>query len=161
MEGRRRRKRPAPWLRLSARRLAVVNTFSLVSLQMNTAIEATYNINVACWCLTCTNGTTPQQPSHFHLDMYIYIYIVYIIYIYRLSLSLGFASIQNGHINLIISLVIRLADEERLRDGRRLPLHIQGGVASVPLTPRLSYATRQKALSFLLFVVYVLEYIYI
>lgn len=28
------------------RRLAVVNTFSLVSLQMNTAIEATYNINV-------------------------------------------------------------------------------------------------------------------
>ena len=31
-------------------------------------------------------------------------------------------SIQNGHINLIISSVIRLADEERLRDGRRLPL---------------------------------------
>lgn len=44
MEGRRRSSES--WLRLSARRLAVVNTFSLVSLQMNTAIEATYNINV-------------------------------------------------------------------------------------------------------------------
>lgn len=32
--------------RLSQRRGAPVNTFSLVSLQMNTAIEATYNINV-------------------------------------------------------------------------------------------------------------------
>lgn len=46
-EGRMDGRKGAVVLRLSARRLAVVNTFSLVSLQMNTAIEATYNINVA------------------------------------------------------------------------------------------------------------------
>lgn len=116
MEGRRRKWEL--WLRLSARRLAVVNTFSLVSLQMNTAIEATYNINVAhgfslaptaqpLWCVSLPPTLT------------------------------GFASIQNGHINLIISSVIRLADEERLRDGRRLPLP---GVVPVFLT-QLFYAT--------------------
>jgi len=72
----------------------VVNTFSLVSLQMNTAIEATYNINVppavslARRALPLTSISLPP------------------------TLSRG--SIQNGHINLIISSVIRLADEERL-----------------------------------------------
>jgi len=83
-----------PWLRLSARRLAVVNTFSLVSLQMNTAIEATYNINVPPAVLLARRAPPLASIS--------------------LPPTLSRGSIQNGHINLIISSVIRLADEERL-----------------------------------------------
>ncbi|XP_078039602.1 uncharacterized protein LOC144471439 [Augochlora pura] len=61
---------------------------------MNTAIEATYNINV------------PQAVSLAHRAPPLA----------GISLppTLSRGSIQNGHINLIISSVIRLADEERL-----------------------------------------------
>lgn len=84
-----------PWLRLSARRrLAVVNTFSLVSLQMNTAIEATYNINVPP-AVSLARRAPPLASI-------------------SLPPTRSRGSIQNGHINLIISSVIRLADEERL-----------------------------------------------
>jgi len=94
-EGRKEGRAPSyPWLRLSARRLAVVNTFSLVSLQMNTAIEATYNINVPP-----TVSLARRAPPLASIS---------------LPPTLSRGSIQNGHINLIISSVIRLADEERL-----------------------------------------------
>jgi len=72
----------------------VVNTFSLVSLQMNTAIEATYNINVPPAVLLARRAPPLASIS--------------------LPPTLSRGSIQNGHINLIISSVIRLADEERL-----------------------------------------------
>lgn len=100
MEGRRPR--------LSQRRGAPVNTFSLVSLQMNTAIEATYNINVL-WRLPRTRPLRPcgdagrltlpplTAPRARHRALF-----------HPLA-----GPIQNGHINLIISSAIRLADEER------------------------------------------------
>lgn len=71
-----------------------MNTFSLVSLQMNTAIEATYNINVPPAVLLARRAPPLASIS--------------------LPPTLSRGSIQNGHINLIISSVIRLADEERL-----------------------------------------------
>lgn len=71
-----------------------MNTFSLVSLQMNTAIEATYNINVPP-AVSLARRAPPLTSI-------------------SLPPTLSRGSIQNGHINLIISSVIRLADEERL-----------------------------------------------
>lgn len=61
---------------------------------MNTAIEATYNINVPPAVLLARRAPPLASIS--------------------LPPTLSRGSIQNGHINLIISSVIRLADEERL-----------------------------------------------
>jgi len=61
---------------------------------MNTAIEATYNINVPP-AVSLARRAPPLASI-------------------SLPPTLSRGSIQNGHINLIISSVIRLADEERL-----------------------------------------------
>lgn len=61
---------------------------------MNTAIEATYNINVP-QPVSLARRAPPLAGI-------------------SLPPTLSRGSIQNGHINLIISSVIRLADEERL-----------------------------------------------
>lgn len=167
------------WLRLSSHCRPVVNTFSLVSLQMNTAIEATYNINVPqVVLLALTLGYHHTNPllhvphldprlcrrlfllyfthsspssflySFFPLPLLLLLLLVlrlltvviwfshshYIPPFFPFTLARPFThsrpgpSIQNSHINLIISSVIRLADEERLRDGRRLPLPRVGNV---------------------------------
>lgn len=67
---------------------------------MNTAIELTYNINVAVGlslavALPVGSALRLRQPN----------------------LNLFPAAIQNGHINLIIRCVIRLADERLSLDG--------------------------------------------
>lgn len=66
---------------------------------MNTAIELTYNINVAC--VSVFQGVPPSALS---LSL-------------EPNLNLFPAAIQNGHINLIIRCVIRLADERLSLDG--------------------------------------------
>lgn len=64
-----------------------------LSLQMNTAIELTYNINVLG---VSFQSARPRIDALPHREP---------------NLNLFPASIQNGHINLIIRCVIRLADE--------------------------------------------------
>lgn len=66
---------------------------------MNTAIELTYNINVAC--VSVFQGSHAFGP----------------LALWKPNLNLFPTAIQNGHINLIIRCVIRLADERLSLDG--------------------------------------------
>lgn len=66
---------------------------------MNTAIELTYNINAAC--VSVLQGSDACSPHA----------------LLQPNLNLFPTAIQNGHINLIIRCVIRLADERLSLDG--------------------------------------------
>lgn len=68
---------------------------------MNTAIELTYNINV-----TSASSSFPSTARSLRLSQLL-----------EPNLNLFPTAIQNGHINLIIRCVIRLADERLSLDG--------------------------------------------
>lgn len=68
---------------------------------MNTAIELTYNINV-----TLPSSSRRSAARSLHLSRLL-----------EPNLNLFPTAIQNGHINLIIRCVIRLADERLSLDG--------------------------------------------
>lgn len=72
-----------------------------LSLQMNTAIELTYNINVTLASLSGAAASRALRLSR----------------LLEPNLNLFPTAIQNGHINLIIRCVIRLADERLSLDG--------------------------------------------